>query len=255
MYKLLAITLLVFAPILFYGRNEISTTDSVPARRSFYRFSVGYSVPMGSYGAQDKRDKKSGFAGPGLRFLAGLDWLKRGSFGISLQYSYQRNPLQDPSTLVYPNGFPAGTDPGAWNNHYIMLGPVFRHHFDKFFIMARLMAGGMVSYGSTFNTPDPTDTTGMSSHTNLAGGLAWSAGGEIGYHFPRGPGVTLTLDVMGGWPGKTRQYPAMFIGWRPYYNPVTGIVEYESVYTSPVEYEIKKVVTAFTIGIGVVFPF
>lgn len=240
---------------MLYCRSSNESVDTLRSRRSFFNFSAGYSIPFGKYQSRDKQEGTSGFAGPGLRLLVGLDWFQRGPLGISLQYSNQVNPLEDPSTLVYPNGFPSGTNPRAWNNHYLLLGPVFRHTWNNIFITARVMAGGMVSYGSMFDTPDPTDTTGYSSDMNLAGGFAWSAGGEIGYQFSHGPGISLTLDFMGGWPGKSRQYPAMFLRWEPYYNPVTGITEYKAIYTSPVDYEIKKVVTSFTIGLGIVFPF
>jgi hypothetical protein len=60
---------------------------------------------------------------------------------------------------------------------------------------------------------------------------------------------------MGAWPVMSRQYGSQYLGMKKYIDPVTGLPEYEPIYSAPIEYEIKKTVTTLSPSLGFVYRF
>ena len=196
-------------------------------------------MALGAYSSSDMKNKKSGYATSGWQVQAAFDWMGKKDFGMALQYTFQRNPMEHAANLVFPNGIPDSVGSGAWSNHYLMLGPVFMKVVKRFYMDAKVLGGVIVSSGSNFSTPDPTDTTGFRYNSNVATGFAWQisagAGVMISSHFA----LKINVNLMGGWPAKSRQYGSQLIGYVKYKDP-NGIEYTKPVYSAPVEYDIKK---------------
>jgi hypothetical protein len=77
----------------------------------------------------------------------------------------------------------------------------------------------------------------------------------IGYAISPHFAVKFNLNLLGGWPTKNKQYEARFIGYVNYKDPETGIWYPKAIYSAPVTYEIKKVVTTLNPSLGVVYTF
>jgi hypothetical protein len=125
--------------------------------------------------------------------------------------------------------------------------------FGKLFVEARLMGGAVVSVSPCFSTQDPGDTTHLTS--NLAPGFAWEFSAGAGYTVSKHFSFKLNLGLMGGWPVARKQYPSKLIGYEKYKDPITGITYDLPVYSAPIEYVIKKVITTFNPSIGFVYRF
>jgi len=219
-------------------------------------FSAGYSVAMGKYSSLDMEEDKAGYAVNGWELQAAFNWMGSKDFGLSLLYTFQRNPLNDSTGSIRPDGWPGGTlGPGAWSNHYLLAGPVFMKTIRKFYIDARILGGVIVSASPVFYTPNPGDTTGMDMDKNLGTGFAYLVSAGIGYAFTPRLALKFSVNLRGGWPGKEKQYPAVFLGYRYYRDPETGILVSEPVYSAAAKYEIKKVVMTIDPSIGLVYRF
>lgn len=214
--------------------------------------SGGYSMPFGVYASGDMDNDRAGFATGGWTLQAGFGWMGGKNLGLAIQYVFQRNGLNDPANKVYPLGYPDSLNAGNWSNHYLMFGPMLAWRFGDFTVDARFTGGLVVSASSQFYTPDPYDTTGYSYTENVGAGFGYQLSVSAGYDLA--PRLTLRAGVglLGGWPMKTKQYAARYLGVREYKDPVTGVIEYEDVYSAPVEYEIKKTVAALNPFIGLV---
>ena len=238
-----------------FSQNPDQKKDPSVNRNMGLEISAGYSMPLGTYASSDRNDKKSGYATGGWLIQATFDWMGKKDFGMAVQYSYQKNTVKNMSNLVYPYGIPDSVGSGAWSNHYLLLGPVFMKKIKRLRINAGIMGGVMVSSSSNFTTLNPTDTTGMKTNTNVGTGFAYEISVGIGYAVSSHITFSFTLNLLGGWPGITRQYQSQLIGYVTYKDPVTGIEYLKPVYSAPVEYEIKKVVTTLNPSIGLVYRF
>jgi hypothetical protein len=67
--------------------------------------------------------------------------------------------------------------------------------------------------------------------------------------------IKFNLNYLAGWPGKERQYYSQLIGYNEYIDPITGIKIVEPIYSAPVQYEIKKVVSTLNPMLGLIFRF
>lgn len=215
-------------------------------------FSAGYSMVLGKYGATDPKDKKSGFASGGWQAQISFDWMGKNHFGLELRYIFQQNPLKDSADLVYPEGQSYTLGTGSWSNHYLLIGPVFETTVKRVQISAQVLGGLIYSFSSNFNTTDP--YSGNNNH-NQGAGFALQLGAGAGYLVTPRFIVRMQVDFLAGWPGKERQYASQFIRWDEHVDPKTGQIVYEPVYSAPVEYVIKKVVTTLNPSVGVIFKF
>lgn len=216
----------------------------------------GYSVVMGNYGAMDKANKKAGYATNGWLVQLTFDWMGKKEFGIAIQYTFQKNPLSPATDSLVPDGWPRGTlGPGSWTNHYLMLGPVFMKKFGKIQVNAKILGGFIVSSSANFNTQNPTDSTGMKKDVNLGTGFGYGISAGIGYAVSPHVALQFNVSLMGGWPGKNKQYGSQYVGTEKIYDPSTGTYYYKPIYSAPVEYEIKKVVFTLNPSLGLVYRF
>ncbi len=249
--------ILIFFSIFATMSAQTSATNT-KEKNNFYKgldFSAGYSIPFGNYGASDQSNKKSGYAANGFQVQVGFDWMGKKDFGLAIQYTFQRNPINNEANLLFPHGIPDSVGSGLWTNHYLMLGPVFMKTIKKLYIDAKILGGVVLSSSTNFNTPDPTDTLGLKYNKNTGTGFAYQISGGVGYMISSHFTFKFNLSLMGGWLVARKQYPSQLITYELYYDPVTGLSYYKPVYSAPAEYEIKKVVTTLNPSIGLVYRF
>ncbi|MDP1621022.1 MAG: outer membrane beta-barrel protein [Bacteroidales bacterium] len=247
--------LLFFSTCCFvaYPQDLSEAKPPVNDRNKGLEVSAGYSVALGSYASFDKQNKKSGYATGGWQVQITFDWMGKKYFGLALQYTFQRNPMKNAATLVFPNGIPDSVNPGSWSNNYLMAGPVFMKRINRLQIDAKVLGGVLFSSGASFNTPDP--VTSGKSNINVATGFAYQISAGVGYTISSHLALKLNVNFLNGWPGKTRQYGSQLIGYEEYKDPLTGIEYTRPVYSAPIEYEIKKVVTTLNPSLGLVYRF
>jgi hypothetical protein len=210
---------------------------------------------MGDFASSDQENDRSGCATGGWHAQLTFDWMLQKDFGVALQYTYQRNLIEDGFNSVFPNGIPDSAGSGAWSNNYLLVGPVFMKTIGRLYIDAKLLGGLLISTGTMFDIPDPSDTTGMSSTTNVAAGFAYQVSAGVGFAVSSHFIIKFNLSIQGGWPAVSKEYGSRFIGYEEYINPKTGLPYYEAIYSAPITYEIKKVVTTFNPAIGLVYRF
>jgi hypothetical protein len=224
-------------------------------RKMMLEASAGYSVPYGTYAASDTKSEKSGCAAPGWMAQLALSWLGSSHIGLTVQYTYQRNPVENGFSKAFSDGMPVDVSQGSWSNHYLLAGPVFMKTFGKIHVDAKLLGGFVVSASPVFDTPDPTDTTKYEYDSNIAAGFGYQVSAGVGYQFSGNFAVKFNLSLQGGWPAKEREYGSEFLGYQVFYNPSTGLPYYDKVYSAPITYDMKKVVSTVNPSFGLVYKF
>lgn len=237
------------------GQNTSDTLNTNPKEKFKIETGVGFSVPAGLYGLKEKDNPKSGYAVPGWIFRLGVDWNGKKNLGFTAQYYFQSNNTQSPANLLYPNGFTENDAAVNWKNHYLLIGPVYTGTVGRWTLQGRMIGGLVVSWSKIFDTPDPTDTTALTADNNLAAGFGLGLMADAGYNFSKRITLKGSVGWLGGWPGVSRQYPSTFLGYRPYRDPITGIISYKPVYSAAAEYKINKVISTFNISLGFQFRF
>jgi hypothetical protein len=241
--------------ILVFAQNPVVEPTPVKNRNMGLEFSAGYSVALGTYASFDKQNDKSGYATNGWQLQVTFDWMGKKNLGLAIQYTFQRNPMKNLANEVFPGGLPDSLSSGAWANHYLLIGPVFMKKIKRLHLDAKVLAGVIVSSSQNFSTPNPYDSTRMKSDENLGAGFAYQVSAGIGYVLSPNFTVKFNLNLLGGWPAKNKQYGSRFIGYVNYKDPETGLWYSKAVYSAPVTYEIKKVVTTLNPSLGVVYTF
>lgn len=255
MKKLLFLWLvfMTISPEIFAQNEPVSENPSL-TRRVFPGFSGGWVMPLGKYFSADPSDKKSGYATPGWLARLDLDWFGRRKVGFATQYTFQQNAMDHPANLLHPNPS-TGHLTGRWNNHYLMIGPVFTHETRRWIITGKVLGGFIISTGVLFDTPDPTDTTELTADNNLGAGFALGVMAGGGYRVSEKLSVIIMAGLTGGWPVRNRDYPSYFLYWRNYKDPITGVTTSEAVYSTPASFEIKKRVSTFYLSLGLMYRF
>ncbi len=236
-----------------YAQTPAKEPATAAARNMIVEVSAGYSMAMGTYASSDKQNDKAGCATGGWQVQLAFDWLATKDFGLAIQYTFQRNPIENGFSKVYPNGIPASSGSAAWTNNYLLAGPVFMKQIRRLHLDAKVLGGVIVSSGACFDTPDPTDTAGYNS--NIAAGFGYQFSAGAGYAILPHLVIKFNLGLQGGWPAKSRQYGSKFIGYEEYIDPKTGLPYYEAIYSAPVTYDMEKVVTTLNPSIGLVYRF
>ncbi|MEI7499207.1 MAG: hypothetical protein WCK84_02060 [Bacteroidota bacterium] len=245
-----------FSFVILFAQTSPEKPKTVKNHHLGLEFSAGYSIVMGNFGAIDKANKKAGYATNGWQMQFTFDWMGKKDFGLALQYTFQKNPLSNSTEFLVPDGWPTGTlGPGSWSSHYLMAGPVFMKTIKRIHVDAKILGGVIVCSSSNFSTPNPTDTTGMKIDVNLGTGFGYGISAGFGYAFSSHVALKFNLSLMGGWPGKNKQYGSQLIGYEKYTEPSTGIIYTRPIYSAPVEYEIKKVVFTLNPSLGLVYRF
>jgi hypothetical protein len=240
---LLLVSLMVILTSPIFPQQKTLTE---PQRsRVFLLADGGYSLPLGKYASDDKKDSEAGFAAGGFYIQAGAYWLGKHDFGLGISYAFQYNSVQGTADSVPLNasGYYLGDKP--WSNNYLLAGPVFMKSIGKINILAGINAGFIISSWSGFNIALPKfdSLSEPQLSEGLGTGFAFQVKASIGYQVTSRIGIRLDLSYLGGSPSRTKTY------YYYYYvvDPVLGIVP---VYQGS-EFTVKKKVNTFNAGLGI----
>jgi len=252
MYKITIMAVMWLAAGSLIAQPSAEPVKSHKQNNFYLDLSGGYNIAIGRYAGSDKEKDFTGYASNGFFIQLSGTWLGKRDFGLTASYCYQQNPLRSNADTITPVGFqpPLGKHP--WNNHYLMAGPAYMHHFGKWLLMVKVQAGGVLSFSSNFTMKIPTDmtdTTGQTSLTISKGpgfGVAFQALAGVGYRITKNLTIDLTFSYLGANPSRTKDYYAYVYEK----DPETGF--YRLVYYGG-EYQIKKKISTFNIGIGLAY--
>ena len=214
---------------------------------------AGYSMALGQYSQWDRDNGRSGYAASGWLAQFTVDWMGKKSFGVALQYTFQRNPLRDTASNVVPYGmtYPLGT--GAWTNHYLMIGPVYLKDFHHLHVDAKFLFGAMISSSAVFNVTDPVT---LQNVKDVGMGLALQLSAGAGYTFSSHFALKFNLGYLAGWPVKKKIYGQQILRYDEIIDPKSGmVIGYVPVYSAAVTYEIRKVISTLNPSAGLVYRF
>lgn len=253
--KLALVVFFLFLSFIILAQSNNQEQSSGIERNSALEVTTGYSMALGDYGSSVEGSDRAGYAENGWLAQLTFDWMGRHHFGLAIQYTCQQNSFKDEAKTVYPEGVHDSSyflGPGRWTNNYLMIGPVFLRTIKKLEIDAKILIGVLLASGRTFTTTNPSS---KENNSNTATGVAYQLSVGIGYAFSKHFALKVNLSYLGGSPSKKKQYGAQLIGYEDYKDPVSGIVIQKPVYSAPVEYTIKKVVSTLNPGIGLVYKF
>ena len=206
---------------------------------------AAYSIPLGDYKDIDWDNDYSGYAGGGFNVSLGFNWIGKVGFGLGASYVFQYNSLKDTAENVVPDGhqFELGTK--AWNNHYLLAGPVYYQSFGKVTVEAGILVGIVVAMSPNFYITLPAvDSLSQPTTSQGAGmGFAYKLTAGVGYQVSRRVSLSANISYLGGSPSRTKDY---------YYyhyeeDPIYGLIP---VYQGA-EVTIKKKISTINPGIGI----
>jgi hypothetical protein len=226
----------------FSQQNAVENTTN-EKKNIYLDASSGAAIPLGNYANDDPKDKTTGYAKTGFFIQANVDWVGKNYFGLALQLTYQNNALKDTAKTVisYGSSIPMGS--GSWSNIYIMGGPVFLKQIKKIAIDAKLVGGFIISTSPVFETTNP-ETKLNEGGTGTGFALGVNVG--LGYALSQKFALKLTFGYLSGFPKVDRQYNAYVIG-------IDNSGHF--IYSSPMDIEIKKTVSTFNTGLGIIYKF
>jgi len=255
MNRVLFFILYSLLPLFIIAQGTEVQPKVVKKKNMAFEFNAGYNLPLGKYQSVDGSDKKSGYAGSGWMAQVTFDWMGSHNIGLAIQYTFQKNSYQDAAKTVSPIGVHDSSfflGPGSWSNNYLMFGPVFIKSFGKIEVDAKLLLGIIFASGTTFTT---TNASNKQNDANIGTGFAYGISAGVGYKCSDQVTLNFNLNLLGGWPGKSKEYSSQIIGYEVYKDPATGIAYQKPVYSAPVEYSIKKVITTLNPSIGLTYHF
>jgi hypothetical protein len=232
--------------LLFLSFPLLICSQEPKKNRTYLDFSVGASFPVGeSYPGTDPdtRDSKSGYASTGMFFSGSAAFMGKADLGIGVKYIYQKNNLQDTAnyiTIKDDSAYHIG--PGAWSNHYVMGGIFFIKEAKILVVEGQALAGVILSFSPVFSLLNP-----YNKRVETGTGIGFGWGINAGVGFKVNPQLTLKVNVgfLAGYPNHSKEYPSQLLG----YDTIT----YEPLYSAPVQYDIKKVVSAVNVGAGLLY--
>ncbi|HTX89359.1 MAG TPA: hypothetical protein VMC08_10245 [Bacteroidales bacterium] len=240
---ILLLLLLITAGSTAQQHEPAQAPDKV--NRFFIDLSPGVSFPIGKvYPLFDTNSTKSGYASTGYIIQANLAWLGKSDWGLGLQYTFQHNPLKSGASEVVPDGTTYPLGKGGWSNNYLMVGPVYLPSFKKVILEIEGLIGIIISFSPVFNDTDPRN--GM-NNSNIGFGFGLGARAGVGYMITPKIAVMLNLNYLGGFPVASKEYQPQSLG----YDSVTNQI----IYSALTEIKIKKTVSTFNIGAGIVYKF
>jgi hypothetical protein len=243
MGKFPAILFVLLFPFFGFTQTDTKEKKAKENQNIYLDASFGASFPLGNYANEDPKVNESGYAKTGFFIQANADWMGKNDFGIAFQLTYQNNSLKDTTKTIYPYGSTNPIGSGNWSNIYVMAGPVFLKQINKIAIDAKVVGGFLISMSPLFKTTNP------ETKLNEGGtGTGFALGVNIGLGYAISPkfAVKLTLGYLAGFPKIDRQYNAYVIGM-----DTTG----HYIYSAPVDITIKKPVSTFNTGIGIIYKF
>ena len=234
--------LLFFLVILPFiaSTQQTQTVPVFPSTRGvILDASAGLSLPTGAYAMSDEANEQSGFSRSGLFVQLTCDWMGKKDFGLAFQYTFQLNPLKNNAKDLVLSGMTDSLGTGNWTNHYIMGGPVYMKHFGKILFEAKALIGIIISTSPLFKTVDPVYKN-VSNNTGT--GLAFGIGAGAGYKVSSFVDLKLNAGFQFGSPKIHKQYGAQII----------GIKDGVFVYSAPVNFDTKKTISTFNLGISII---
>jgi len=232
--------LLILSPFSGFAQKDTQEKKAGEKQGIYLDASAGASFPLGTYANDDPKNDATGYAKPGFFIQANADWMGKTNFGLAFQLSYQNNSLKDTAKSVYSYGATIGS--GNWSNIYIMAGPVFLKQIKKMVIDAKLLGGFLISTSPVFQTTDP-DTKLKEGGTGTGFALGVNIG--VGYALSQKVSLKLTLGYLAGFPKRDSQ-TAQVISI-----DTTG----HFIYSAPIGVTIKKTVSTFNTGLGIIYKF
>jgi len=229
-------------PFPSFAQNNTGGKKTKEKQKIYLDASVGAAIPLGNYAKDDPKADATGYAKTGFFIQANVDWMGKNNFGLSLQLTYQNNSLKDTAKTIIPYGSSNPIGAGNWSNIYIMTGPVFLKQIKKIMIDAKVVGGFLISTSPVFKTTNPETKlneggtgTGFALGVNIGVGLAVS----------KKVVLKLTLEYLAGFPKRDSQ-TAKVIGI-----DTTG----HFIYSAPLDITIKKTVSTFNTGLGIIYKF
>lgn len=238
MYKFLLFSFLILLPCQIFPQKKEKDKKSGEHQKVYIDASAGASFPLGNYSKVDKNNKKAGYTKTGYFIHVNADWMGKKDFGLAFQYCFQHNPFKDTAQniILYGSLYPMGGK--GWSNHYLFAGPVMVKTVKKISIDARFLAGVIISVSPVFNNVDPVSKENV---TNTATGFAFQFGVGIGYQVTSRLAIKLTLNYTEGYPMVDKKYTTSSIDTTLSYNLL--------------QVEIKKTVSTFNCGAGIIYRF
>lgn len=231
---------LVILPFIAFTQPTQTVPASSSTRGIFLDASAEWSLPIGAYASNDKGNDQSGFSRSGFLAQLTFEWIGKRNFGLAFQYTIQLNPLKNTAKDSVLSGMSVPLGSGNWSNHYIMVGPVYMKYFGKILFEARALFGVIISTSPLFKTVNPIYKN-VSNNTGT--GLAFGLGAGAGYRVSSKVALKLNAEYLMGTPKIDRQYGAQIIESR------NGFW----VYSPPVNFDTKKNVSSFNLGISIIF--
>jgi hypothetical protein len=257
MMRIRFILAMLLAAVMFMPLNLLSQEKQKKEKKKggndflSLEFNMNYSIVMGNYGANDKSNDKAGYAKNGWGGALTLNWLGKNGFGLAFQYDLQHNPYQDIAATTNPYGTKYVLGTNGWYNNYLMAGPVFIRDFGKIELNVKALVGFILSTSTNFNVMSPVDT----SNVSLTGsGFGYAVNLAVGYRISRHWGVNLQLGYLGGTPKAKKTFGQELL-YRSEYDSIRNIWVSVPYYSNATTKEIKKVVSTFNGGIGVIYHF
>ncbi len=240
-------------PVIAHPQAQDKKKEKKPREKDLVslEFNLNYSVVLGNYGKTDRENKNSGYAKNGWVSQLGLNWCGPRGWGLGFQWALQRNGYQDIAATTNPYGTKYVLGSSGWTNNYLMAGPVFIKDFGKIELNTKALFGLIVSNSTNFNVQNPYDSTNVSV---TATGFGYAVNVGVGYRINKHWGVQVNLGYLGGTPKATKTYGQELV-YIERKDSATGVIYYVPVYSQGAKYEIKKIVSTFNGGIGVIYHF
>lgn len=221
--------------------QQTETVQTSPSTKGvFLDISAGLSLPAGAYAKSDIANEQSGFSLIGPVAQLTCEWMGKKDFGMAIQYTFQLNPLNNNTKDLVLPGMSAPLGSGNWSNHYIMAGPAFMKYFGKILLEAKALIGVIISMSPLFETMDPAFKN-VSNNTGTGLALGISAG--AGYQVSSNVALKVNAGYLFGTPKIDKQYGVSVVGRK----------DSAFVFSAPVTYNTKKTVSAFNLGISIIF--
>jgi hypothetical protein len=248
------VLLMLLMPFSSFSQDQKNKKEKKPREKDYFSldFHLNYSFVLGNYGSVDKTTYKAGYAANGWVAQLGFNWLGINGFGLGVQYDLQRNPYQDTASNTIPYGtkYPLGSN--GWTNNYLLAGLACIRDFGKWELNVKALVGFIVAQSTVFNVLSPVDQSNVSM---TATGFAYSFHVGFGYRFNQHWGLNLDVNYLGATPQATKSYGSEIVEWKTVKDTITGTNYNVAVYSAPVKYEIKRTVSTFNSGIGVIYHF
>jgi len=203
-------------------------------------------MPFGKYKSVDEDDDLAGYASNGFFVQATGNWLGKYGFGLAGSYCFQHNSQQPNADTMQPSGFYEPLGDESMTNHYLMAGPALIKSFGKLTLTVKLLVGGVLAYSPAFKIWLPTDSTGSGTPGSMdlsegpGFGVAFQAQAGVGYNITNNLTLNLTFSYLGGNPSRTKDY------YFYVQDEENGLLVYQGG-----EFQVKKKISTFNIGVGI----